>query len=110
MNKTYLIFKHEFLHTIKRFGFIIMTLIVPILALLFVGIGKLVLDISKPQEIEIKTIGYIVEDGKFEKYPGPGSIELIPYENKDDAIQALISDDISEFFIGFIKNKISIFV
>jgi ABC-2 type transport system permease protein len=99
MNKTYLIFKHEFLYTIRRFGFIIMTLIVPILALLFIGIGKIVLNISKPQEVEIKTIGYVVEDGRFEQYPGPGNIELMPYENKDDAIRALISDDISEFFI-----------
>ena len=47
MNKTYLIFKHEFLYTIKRIGFIIMTLIVPLLALLGIGIGQLMSTMTK---------------------------------------------------------------
>jgi ABC-type Na+ efflux pump permease subunit len=38
MRKTYLIFKHEFFQAIKRISFIIMTLIVPMLALLGIGI------------------------------------------------------------------------
>jgi ABC-2 type transport system permease protein len=99
MNKTHLIFKHEFVFTIKRIGFIIITLIMPILALLFIGVGKLVLNISKPQEIEIKTIGYVIEDGEFEQYPTPGNIKLLPFKTKDDATQALINHDISEYFI-----------
>jgi len=76
-----------------------MTLIMPILALLFIGIGKLVINISKPQEIEVKTIGYVIEDGRFEQYPTPGNIKLLPFKTQNDATQALINDDISEYFI-----------
>ena len=42
MNKTSLVFRHEFLHTIKRKGFIIMTLAVPVLALLAIGAFQLI--------------------------------------------------------------------
>ncbi len=41
MNKTYLIFKHEFLQTIKRPGYAVITLIVPVLALGGIGLFKL---------------------------------------------------------------------
>ena len=37
MNKTYLIFKHEFLQAIRRVGFIVLTFIVPVIALLAIG-------------------------------------------------------------------------
>ena len=53
MNKTYLIFRHEFLQAIKRIGFLIMTLIVPVLGLLTIGILVLILQPSPvpPQEV-----------------------------------------------------------
>jgi ABC-2 type transport system permease protein len=53
MNKTYLIFRHEFLQAIKRIGFIIMTLIVPVLGLLAIGVFRLILPPSPapPQEV-----------------------------------------------------------
>ena len=65
MNKTLLIFKHEFRHTIKRVGFTIMTLIVPVLALLAIGIFQLVSLIIDPSEAEKTTIGYVDEVGEF---------------------------------------------
>jgi ABC-type Na+ efflux pump permease subunit len=37
VNKTYLIFKHEFLQAVKKAGFFILTFIVPVLALLAIG-------------------------------------------------------------------------
>ena len=48
MNKTTLIFRHEFTQEIKKAGYIIMTLIVPVLALLAIGIFKLIFPISAP--------------------------------------------------------------
>jgi ABC-type Na+ efflux pump permease subunit len=42
MNKARLIFKHEFLQAIKRVGFIVLTFIVPMLALLAIGVFELV--------------------------------------------------------------------
>ena len=99
MKKTRLIFRHEFLHTIKRKGFIIMTLIVPVLALIGIGIFHLVSTISKPPVIETTTIGYIDEAGGFDQYTTQGNIELVHFSTPDDAMSALINGNITEYFV-----------
>jgi len=99
MNKTLLIFRHEFLHTIKRKGFSIMTLIVPVLALLGIGVFQLVSTISEPPVIEITTIGYVDEAGGFDQYTTQGNIELLRFNTPDDATAALINGDVSEYFV-----------
>ncbi len=99
MNKTYLIFKHEFLYTIKRTGFIIMTLTVPLLVLLSIGFGQLISALTKPPVIEIKTVGYVDETGKFNSFTAQGNIKLVSFNNRDEAVQALIKNDVSEYFI-----------
>ena len=99
MNKTFLIFRHTFQHTIKRIGFIVLTLIVPVLALLGIGIFQLVSTIIEPSEVETTTIGYVDEVGGFDQYTAQGHIELVRYDTQDNAIKALINDDVSEYFI-----------
>jgi ABC-2 type transport system permease protein len=99
MSKTWIIFRHEFRHTIKRVGFIIMTLIVPVIALLAIGIFHLVSMIIEPSEAEKTTIGYVDEVGGFDQYTTQGFIELVRYDTQDDATNALINDDVSEYFI-----------
>ena len=99
MNKTYLIFKHEFLNTIKRISFIIMTLIVPLLALLAIGITALVMTLSKPSVNEITVIGYVDEVGIFDDQTTQGSIMLVPFASGEDANQALVRKDVAEYII-----------
>ncbi|MFC1928463.1 ABC transporter permease [Chloroflexota bacterium] len=99
MNKTQLIFRHEFLNTIKRVGFIIMTLIVPVLALLAIGIFQLVSAIIEPSEVETTTVGYVDEVGRFDQYTTQGTIELVRFYIPDDATAALINGDVSEYFV-----------
>jgi ABC-2 type transport system permease protein len=99
VNKTLLIFRHEFLHAIKRKGFIIMTLIVPILALLAIGIFQLASAIIEPSEVGTTTIGYVDEVGGFDQYTAQGHIGLVRYDTQDDATKALINGYISEYFI-----------
>lgn len=99
MSKTYLIFKHEFIYTIKRVGFIIMTFIVPLLALLGIGIGQIIYNVSKPSVIEIKTMGYVDGIGNFNRYTTQGYTKLVPFRTPEDATQALIRNDISEYFV-----------
>jgi len=99
MNKTLLIFRHEFRRTIKRKGFIIMTLIVPVLALLAIGVFQLVSAIIEPSEVETTIIGYVDEAGGFDQYTTQGNIELARYDTQDDATKALINDDVSEYFV-----------
>jgi len=99
MNKTYLIFKHEFLHTIKSVSFIIMTLIVPVLGLLGIGITAMVTTLSEPSIEEITVIGYVDEVGIFENQTTQGLIKLVPFVSREDAIQALVRRDVTEYII-----------
>ena len=99
MNKTLLIFRHEFLHAIKRKGFIIMTLIVPVLALLAIGVLQLVSITTMPPVVATTTVGYVDEAGGFDQYPTQGHIELVRFDTPDDATTALINGDVSEYFV-----------
>ncbi|MCP5105660.1 MAG: ABC transporter permease [bacterium] len=99
MNKTYLIFKHEFLHAIKRVGFIIMTLIVPVLALLGIGILELVTTLTKPPAKEITLIGYVDEVGIFNDQTVQGFIKPVPFVSREDATRALVRKEVAEYII-----------
>jgi len=98
MNKTLLIFRHEFLHAIKRKGFIILTLIVPVLALIGIGVFQLVSP-SEPSVVETTTIGYVDEAGGFDQYTTQGYIELRHLSTQDTATAALINGDVYEYFV-----------
>ena len=99
MNKTYLIYKHEFLQSIKRVGFIIMTLIVPVLALLGIGIFRLVTTLTEPSVKEITAIGYVDEVGMFDDQTTQGLIKLVPFPSREDATRALVRNDVKEYII-----------
>ena len=98
MNKTLLIFRHEFLHTIKRTGFIILTLALPVLALLAIGVFHIVSGVAKPPT-EVSSIGYIDEVGGFDQFTTQGNITFVSFNTREDATQALINKDIKEYFI-----------
>ena len=99
MNKTYLIFKHEFLQTIKKTGFIVLTFIVPVLALLAIGSYELVTTLIEPSAKEVTSVGYVDEVGIFSDQTDQGLIKLVPYESREDAIRALVRKDVSEYFV-----------
>jgi ABC-2 type transport system permease protein len=99
VDKTFLIFRHEFLHTIKRVGFIVMTLIVPVLALLGIGIFHLIVSGEEAPEIETTKIGYVDEIGGFDDYTEQGNIELVRYNTQDEATAAMLRDDVSEYIV-----------
>jgi ABC-2 type transport system permease protein len=98
MNKTLLIFRHEFRHMIKRKAFIILTLIVPVLALIGIGVFQLV-STDEPPLVETVTIGYVDEAGGFDQYTTQGYIELVRFDTPSDAKAALINGDVSEYFV-----------
>ncbi len=99
MNKTGLIFRHEFTHAIRRIGFIIMMFVVPAAALLGIGIVKLVTTVSQPAEQSIKTVGYVDEVGIFESQTSPGFARMVPFASKDEATAALARKEVSEFIV-----------
>jgi ABC-2 type transport system permease protein len=99
MNKTLLIFRHEFIYTLKRVGFIIMTLIVPVLALLGIGIFHLVSEIMKPAVVETVNVGYVDQISGFEEYTVQGKIKFTRFDTPDLATAALIGKSVSEYIV-----------
>jgi ABC-2 type transport system permease protein len=98
MSKTLLILRHEFLNTIKRTGFIILTLALPVLALLAIGVFQVVSGITAPPT-EATKIGYVDEAGGFEQFTSQGNIMLVRFDTTDAVTQAFIDKDIKEYFI-----------
>jgi ABC-2 type transport system permease protein len=98
MNRTLLIFKHEFRKTLKRTGFIILTLIVPLLALLGIGIFHFVSGITGPPA-EVTKIGYVDEMGGFDQIVSQGNYDFIRYDTQATATQALLNKEVPQYFI-----------
>jgi ABC-2 type transport system permease protein len=99
MNKSFLIFKHEFLHKIRSTGFLILTLSIPLAALVGIGIFKLAKVFFEGQDQSIPTIGYVDQVGIFDDHQDIGNTQLLPYSSRDEANQALAMDEVREFFI-----------
>lgn len=98
MNKTFLIFKQEFLKTIRRTGFIILTLALPVVGILAIGILNIVSGIAQPP-VEVIKVGYVDEAGGFNQFLTQGNVTLVGYNSQEAAKQALISKDITEYMI-----------
>jgi ABC-2 type transport system permease protein len=99
MNKTLIISRQEFLNTVRRPAFIIMTFIVPLIALLAIGVSQIISGVVKPSAAEEVTIGYIDEVGGFDQYVQQGNIKLVNYSDWDEVIAALSNKEINEYFI-----------
>ncbi|MBN1643490.1 MAG: ABC transporter permease [Dehalococcoidales bacterium] len=98
MNKTMLLIKHEFLITIRRKAFIILTIAFPLVALLGILAAQVIPGMIKPST-EIQKIGYVDEVGIFTENTSQGQIELIQFNTEDEAKTALIDADIKEYFV-----------
>ena len=99
MNKTYLIFKHEFLQAIKKIGFIVLTFIVPVLALLAIGVYELVTTLTEPSAKEVMTVGYVDEVGIFDDQSDQGLIKLVLFASREEATRALVGKHVSEYIV-----------
>ncbi|MFC2033838.1 ABC transporter permease [Chloroflexota bacterium] len=101
MNKTALIGKHEFIQQIKSKGFIIFTLLFPIIGLSIIGISQIVQATGQsPENVDTLKIGYIDEIGEFDNYNSDSElITLVPYDTQTEATTALLSKDINEYFV-----------
>jgi len=75
-----------------------MTLIVPLIALLLIGVSQLVSGIARPTA-EATTIGYVDELGGFQQYTTQGNITMVRFDTPDDATEALVNGDIKEYFV-----------
>jgi ABC-2 type transport system permease protein len=100
MNKTLIILKNELFTTLRRKGFIIATLAIPILGLLGILTYQLVTNVVQPSSTdEIKRIGYVDQTGIFKDYTKQGKIELVAYATEEQAKADLVKEDIKEYFV-----------
>ena len=100
MNKTLIILKHEFSKTLKRKSFIIMTLAFPLLALLAIFGYQAIQGLWQPSApSEITTVGYVDQAGGFDNYTSQPNVTLVPQVNEDKATEALLSEEISQYFV-----------
>jgi ABC-2 type transport system permease protein len=98
MSRTALILRHEFLHTIKKKGFIILTLALPVLVLLGIGIFQVASNMVTPAA-DVMRIGYVDHIGGFNPLYEQGFVQLIRLDSEDAATQALTQGDIDEYFV-----------
>ena len=98
MSKTVLIFRHEFLSTLKRTGFVILTLALPVLGLLAIGLFHIISGVTPPPPATTQ-IGYVDEAGGFAQFTTQGNITLVSYNTRETATLALVKNEISEYFI-----------
>ena len=91
--------KHEFIQAIKKAGYIITTLLIPVGILLTIGIAELVdlLTVSQPKEEVV--IGYVDEVGFVLEPLQEGLISLLPYQSTTKAKQDLVAGKITEYIV-----------
>ena len=98
MNKTFLLIKHEFLGTVRRKAFVILTIAFPLIALLGLLAAQVIPKMITPTTT-IEKIGYIDKVGIFTQVIKENNIQIISYNNEDDVKTALVKKDINEYFI-----------
>jgi len=99
LNKVVLLFKHEFIQAIKKPGYIILTLAIPVLALITIGVVHLFSSLFESAVDELTRVGYVDEVGIFTAYTDQGLIQFIPFVSEEDAITALVQRDIDEIIL-----------
>ncbi len=101
MNKSLIIAKHEFLTTVKRLGFIVLTLSFPVLGLGGVWVSQL---IQGRQQSAVAPraaakVGYVDQTGVFGDYRSQPGTVFLPYESEDEARKALLDRQIEKYYL-----------
>lgn len=99
MNKSLIIFKHEFFRTLKSKTFIILTIALPVLVILGMGIYQLVSHLYQPTTPEEIKIGYVDQTGLFTGYTEQTDVKFINYSNESEAKTDLLKSDITDYFV-----------
>jgi len=97
-SRTGQILRHEFLHTIKKKGFILLTFAIPALVLLGIGVIKVASSVAAPPPA-VTRIGYVDHIGGFDPLYELAASELIRMESEDAATDALTEGAIDEYFV-----------
>ena len=99
MNKTFIILKHEFWKTLRSTSFIILTLSLPVLAILGVGIYQGVHHWYHPGAPQEEKIGYIDHTGMFGNFTSQPGVKFVVYPDEETAKDALLAEDVKEYLV-----------
>ena len=99
MSKAFIILKHEFWKTVKNMSFIILTLALPVLAILGVGIYQGVHHWYHPGAPQEEKVGYVDDTGMFGNYTSQPGVQFILYPDEQTAKSALLATDVKEYFV-----------
>ena len=99
MNKSLIILKHEFWKTVKSKTFIILTIALPVLVILGMGIYQGVSHLYQPKTPQETIVGYVDQIGLFTGYNDQTSVKFTSYASEADAKAALLNNDIKEYFV-----------
>ena len=100
VNKTLQVIKHEFIKLVRSKGYIIISLLFPLLALAVIGGYQLIQRIgTQDTTTEAVSIGYVDEAGGFDDTSQTGEITFIRYQSLEEATEALIAGNIDEYFV-----------
>jgi ABC-2 type transport system permease protein len=98
MKKTLTVLRHEFRQTVRSRSFILLTMALPLIVLLGYGIYEGVQHRSQPSTEEVK-IGYVDQTGEFDEYTSQSGILFVPFPDDDEAIDALLGEEVEEYFV-----------
>jgi ABC-2 type transport system permease protein len=99
MNKAFIIFKHEFWKTVRNRSFIILTLALPVLVILGLGIYSGVHYWYHPGAPQAEKIGYVDDTGMFGNYTSQPGVQFILYLDEQAAKEAFLAQDVKEYFV-----------
>jgi ABC-2 type transport system permease protein len=99
MNKAFIILKHEFWKTLRSTSFIILTLALPVLAILGVGIYQGVHHWYHPGAPQEEKIGYVDHTGMFGNFTSEPGVQFILYPDEQAAKDALLTQAVKEYFV-----------
>lgn len=99
MSKMLLIFRHELTKTIRTRWFVVLTLAVPLVALLGIGIYGLISRSTTPPAPAEATIGYVDQAGGFDGFTRQDTISLVRFATPEEATGALTRGGVKAYFV-----------
>jgi ABC-2 type transport system permease protein len=100
MDKTLKVIRHEFIGLIKQKGYIIISLLFPLISFAAIGGYQIIQNITTEEaEEEVLKIGYVDQVGDFDDTSQTEEIEFTEYGTTGEATNALIAGDIEEYFV-----------
>ena len=100
MNKTSLIFKHEFTTMIRRTGFIIMTVAIPLVGLIVIGGGQIFSNLTGAKlPAEVVKVGYVDQASIISGHQDQGNFTFVNFDSTGTANQAIRDKEIEEYIV-----------